>query len=88
MLIKGGHLAGGADDILFAGGQFYEFPSERINTAHTHGTGCTYSAAITAGLAKGESIAEAVRKAKDFITRAIRTNPALGHGAGPVNHHA
>ena len=55
---------------------------------HTHGTGCTYSAAITAGLAKGESIMEAVGKAKDFITRAIRTNPGLGRGAGPVNHHA
>jgi hydroxymethylpyrimidine/phosphomethylpyrimidine kinase len=88
VLVKGGHLAAGADDILLAGGQFHEFPSERINTAHTHGTGCTYSAAITAGLAKGESIAEAVRKAKDFIMRAIRTNPGLGHGAGPVNHHA
>jgi hydroxymethylpyrimidine/phosphomethylpyrimidine kinase len=88
VLIKGGHLSGAADDLLFAGGQFYEFPAQRIDTAHTHGTGCTYSAAITAGLAKGESIAEAVRKAKEFITRAIRTNPALGRGAGPVNHHA
>jgi hydroxymethylpyrimidine/phosphomethylpyrimidine kinase len=88
VLIEGGHLSGAADDLLFAGGQFYEFSAQRIDTAHTHGTGCTYSAAITAGLAKGESIAEAVRKAKEFITRAIRTNPALGRGAGPVNHHA
>ena len=77
-----------ADDLLLADGQFHEFPSERIDTVHTHGTGCTYSAAITAGLAKGESITEAVGKAKEFITRAIRTNPGLGRGAGPVNHHA
>jgi hydroxymethylpyrimidine/phosphomethylpyrimidine kinase len=88
VLIKGGHLPGEAVDILLGEGQFHEFRSERINTAHTHGTGCTYSAAITAGLAKGESIAEAAGKAKDFITRAIRTNPGLGQGAGPVNHHA
>lgn len=88
VLIKGGHLSDSADDLLLANGQFHEFPSERIHTVHTHGTGCTYSAAITAGLAKGESITEAVGKAKDFITRAIRTNPGLGRGAGPVNHHA
>jgi hydroxymethylpyrimidine/phosphomethylpyrimidine kinase len=88
VLIKGGHLTGAADDLLLAAGQFYEFPAQRIDTTHTHGTGCTYSAAITAGLAKGESLPEAVGKAKEFITRAIRTNPALGRGAGPVNHHA
>jgi hydroxymethylpyrimidine/phosphomethylpyrimidine kinase len=88
VLVKGGHLEGDAIDLLVTGENFHEFPSKRIDTPHTHGTGCTYSAAITAGLAKGESIVESVRKAKDYITRAIRTNPALGHGAGPVNHHA
>jgi hydroxymethylpyrimidine kinase/phosphomethylpyrimidine kinase len=88
VLVKGGHLKGAATDLLLAGEEFHEFPSERIDTPHTHGTGCTYSAAIVAGLAKGDALVEAVRKAKDFITRAIRTNPALGRGAGPVNHHA
>jgi hydroxymethylpyrimidine/phosphomethylpyrimidine kinase len=88
VLVKGGHLEGDAVDLLATSEHFYEFPSGRIDTPHTHGTGCTYSAAITAGLAKGEGLVEAVGKAKDYITRAIRTNPALGHGAGPVNHHA
>ncbi len=88
VLLKGGHLEGDAVDLLVTSEDFHEFSSERIYTPHTHGTGCTYSAAITAGLAKGERLVEAVRKAKDYITRAIRTNPGLGRGAGPVNHHA
>jgi hydroxymethylpyrimidine/phosphomethylpyrimidine kinase len=88
VLVKGGHLGYAAHDVLLADGEFYEFLSEHVDTPHTHGTGCTYSAAITAGLAKGDSLLEAVRKGKDYITRAIRTNPGLGHGAGPVNHHA
>ena len=88
VLVKGGHLEGDAIDVLLTEHGVHEFPSERVDTPHTHGTGCTYSAAITAALAKGDLIVEAVRKAKEFITRAIRTNPALGHGAGPVNHHA
>ena len=88
VLIKGGHLDGPALDLLFADGRIYEFSSERIDTPNTHGTGCTYSAAITAGLALGHSLVEAVRIGKDFITRAIRTHPVLGRGAGPVNHHA
>jgi hydroxymethylpyrimidine/phosphomethylpyrimidine kinase len=88
VLVKGGHLEGAAIDVLYADGQFHQFPAERIDTPHTHGTGCTYSAAITAELAKRTQIVEAVRIAKEFIDRAIRTNPGLGHGAGPVNHHA
>jgi hydroxymethylpyrimidine/phosphomethylpyrimidine kinase len=88
VLVKGGHLPGKAIDLLLTSGGFHQFDSERVDTPHTHGTGCAYSAAITAGLAKGESLLEAVGKAKDFITRAIRTNPGLGHGAGPINHHA
>lgn len=88
VLVKGGHLKGDPVDVLITPEGQHEFSSERIGTPHTHGTGCTYSAAITAGLAKGESVVEAVRNGKDFIARAIRTNPALGHGAGPVNHHA
>ena len=87
-LIKGGHLAGTAMDVLFDGRDWYEFPAERILTEHTHGTGCTYSAAITAGLALGMPLVDAVARAKRYITAAILSNPGLGHGSGPVNHHA
>jgi hydroxymethylpyrimidine/phosphomethylpyrimidine kinase len=88
VLIKGGHLEGDATDILFDGSMWHEFPAARIPTQHTHGTGCTYSAAITAGLARGLVVSEAVALAKRFIHEAIRTNPGLGRGNGPVNHHA
>jgi hydroxymethylpyrimidine/phosphomethylpyrimidine kinase len=89
VLIKGGHLSGSANDVLLTedGGVHY-YPAGRIDTPHTHGTGCTYSAAITAGLAKGLTLPNAVAVAKSFISEAIRTNPGLGHGSGPVNHHA
>ncbi len=86
VLIKGGHLSGDAVDILYHGGAFTEFGSPRIDTRHTHGTGCTYSAAITAFLARGVPMVEAVTRAKRFIDEAIRTNPGLGAGSGPVNH--
>lgn len=88
VLVKGGHLEGKAIDILFHGGQLFEYPSERFATRHTHGTGCTYSAAITAGLALEMALPDAVAQAKQFITEAIRSNPGLGGGCGPVNHHA
>jgi hydroxymethylpyrimidine/phosphomethylpyrimidine kinase len=88
VLIKGGHLKGTATDVLLWEGKFHEFSAPRVDTAHTHGTGCTYSAAITAGLARGISLPQAVENAKAYITEAIRTNPGLGKGAGPVNHHA
>ena len=88
VLIKGGHRGPDATDILFDGAEWREFPAERIETPHTHGTGCTYSAAITAGLACGLSLGEAVARAKRFIHEAIRTSPGLGRGSGPVNHHA
>lgn len=88
VLVKGGHLAGRATDVLWCQEGEFEFHAERIETPHTHGTGCTYSAAITAELARGANLAEAVRSAKQFITEAIRTNPGLGGGTGPVNHFA
>ena len=88
VLVKGGHLGRSAVDILLDGEEWHDYPAERIETRHTHGTGCTYSAAITAGLALGLPLEEAVRRAKVFITEAIRTNPGLGAGSGPVNHHA
>ena len=88
VLIKGGHLEGDATDLLFDGAGWHEFPAPRVATPHTHGTGCTYSAAITAGLALGLALPVAVGRAKRFIHEAIRTNPGLGQGSGPVNHHA
>jgi hydroxymethylpyrimidine/phosphomethylpyrimidine kinase len=88
VLIKGGHLEGDAIDLLLDGDAWREFPAPRVATPHTHGTGCTYSAAITAGLAQGLALTVAVARAKRFIHEAIRTNPGLGHGSGPVNHHA
>jgi hydroxymethylpyrimidine/phosphomethylpyrimidine kinase len=88
VLVKGGHLEGSPIDLLLADDSMREIPGERVDTRHTHGTGCTYSAAITAELAKGTGIVEAVHRAKAFISRAILTNPGLGRGSGPVNHHA
>jgi hydroxymethylpyrimidine/phosphomethylpyrimidine kinase len=88
VLVKGGHLAGDAIDILFYQGEWTEFTSPRIETKHTHGTGCTFSAAITASLASGYDLPEAIRRAKRYITEAIRNNPGLGTGAGPLDHHA
>lgn len=87
--MKGGHLRGDALDVLrLENGEFHEFSSPRIDTPHTHGTGCTYSAAITAELAKGAPLEMAVERAKHFVTEAIRTNPRLGGGSGPLNFHA
>lgn len=86
VLVKGGHLRGEAVDILYANGQFHEFAASRIVTTQTHGTGCTYSAAITAELAKGTALPDAVARAKTFITRAIQWAPGLGSGTGPLNH--
>ena len=88
VLVKGGHLEGDAVDILWDGSAMHEYGAPRVETVHTHGTGCTYSAAITALLALGQPLAEAVARAKAFISEAIRTAPQLGAGFGPVNHHA
>jgi hydroxymethylpyrimidine/phosphomethylpyrimidine kinase len=88
VLVKGGHLEGDAVDILYTTGLTREFRAARIDTVHTHGTGCTYSAAITAELAKGARIEQAVETAKLFVTEAIRSAPGLGRGSGPLNHHA
>jgi hydroxymethylpyrimidine/phosphomethylpyrimidine kinase len=87
VLIKGGHLDEDPIDVLYWNREFICYRSPRIHTPHTHGTGCTYSACITAELAKGRNLADAVSIAKKFITRAIEENPGLGKGSGPVNHH-
>ena len=88
VLVKGGHLAGNAVDVLYWKGEFRRYSAPRAETVHTHGTGCTYSAAIVAQLARGRPLDQAVALAKQFITVAIQTNPGLGKGHGPVNHHA
>jgi hydroxymethylpyrimidine/phosphomethylpyrimidine kinase len=85
-LVKGGHLAGPAVDVLWDGRTFTELTAARIETRHTHGTGCTLSSAIAARLALGDDLAAAVRAAKAYVTRAIAEAPALGHGHGPLQH--
>ena len=86
VLIKGGHLAGDPVDLLLHAGELHRFTAPRIETCHTHGTGCTYSAAVAAGIAKGLPLPQAVEEAKNFVYRAILANPGLGHGSGPLNH--
>ncbi|AMV73170.1 bifunctional hydroxymethylpyrimidine kinase/phosphomethylpyrimidine kinase [Desulfuromonas carbonis] len=86
VLLKGGHLDGEAVDLLLAGDTLHRFPAARIATRNTHGTGCTYSAAIATFLAQGLPLVAAVGRAKLFINEAIRTSTSLGSGHGPVNH--
>jgi len=86
VLIKGGHRATTATDVLFDGGEFLELPSERIASLNIHGTGCTLSAAITANLALGMAMVPAVESAKAYLTGAIRAGYAIGGGHSPVNH--
>jgi hydroxymethylpyrimidine/phosphomethylpyrimidine kinase len=87
VLLKGGHMEGHeAADWLYDGESFTSYKAERIPTKHTHGTGCTYSAAITAELAKGKSLQEAVQVGKDYVTAAIKYSLQLGNGNGPTNH--
>lgn len=86
VVIKGGHLKGPAVDIFFDGKKFRAFDAPRIRTKNTHGTGCTFSAAIAAYLAKGESVERSVALAKQYITAAIRQGFTVGAGHSPVNH--
>jgi hydroxymethylpyrimidine/phosphomethylpyrimidine kinase len=86
VVMKGGHRSGDATDLLFDGRQFHEFSSPRFDTPNTHGTGCTFSAAIAAGLAQGLELVEAVSRAKVYVSEAIRRAEPLGHGHGPVAH--
>jgi hydroxymethylpyrimidine kinase/phosphomethylpyrimidine kinase len=84
-VVKGGHAMDDADDVVFAGGELTWLKGERIDTANTHGSGCAFSAAIAAGLARGLGLHDAIREAKAFITGAIRDALELGGGHGPVN---
>lgn len=88
-LVKGGHLPDDADeilDVLVADGEVVRFTHPRIRTSSTHGTGCTLSAGIAAGLALGRSRSQAVADALDFVHRAMAAAPGLGGGHGPLNH--
>ena len=86
VLITGGHMEKNAVDTLLYQKEIHTFSAPKIDSENIHGTGCTHSAAITALLAKGVGLVEAVEQAKDFITRAIQTGPRMGRGIGPVNH--
>lgn len=90
IIIKGGHDENPSEsvDLLFDGMEFYTFTSKRIETKNTHGTGCTFSAVITAELAKGRTVYQAVQVAKDFIQAAIEDELQIGQGHGPTNHWA
>ncbi|MER7969252.1 bifunctional hydroxymethylpyrimidine kinase/phosphomethylpyrimidine kinase [Streptomyces sp. NPDC096080] len=86
VVVKGGHLAGDAVDLLTDGTEEHWLRSPRLENRHTHGTGCTLASAIAAQLAKGRSVPEAVRAAKEYVTGAIAAGFALGAGIGPVYH--
>lgn len=86
VLIKGGHLPGRPVDLLYSEGEMLTFPAERVDTRHTHGTGCTLASAIASGLASGRDVADAVATAKEYITGAIDGGFPLGSGIGPVDH--
>jgi len=86
VVVKGGHLESGPVDVLYDGNDFFrEFPGERIATKNTHGTGCTFSAALATFLAHGQPLPAAVANAKRLITEAIRHSLPLGGGHGPTN---
>jgi hydroxymethylpyrimidine/phosphomethylpyrimidine kinase len=87
VLVKGGHLSGTTvTDVLATGEAVETFASPRIDTVHTHGTGCTLASAIATGLGQKMGLREAVIRARAYLHEAIRTAPGLGHGHGPVNH--
>jgi hydroxymethylpyrimidine/phosphomethylpyrimidine kinase len=86
VVVKGGHLLGDAVDVFFDGERLEELAVPRIATRNTHGTGCTFSAAIAARLALGAELLEAVRGAKEYLTEAIRRSYSVGAGHGPVDH--
>ena len=90
VVVKGGHLADGSEavDVVYDGREFHELRTRRYETRNTHGTGCTFSAAIAAGLAKGAPVLDAIRQAKLYVAQAIACSFDLGSGHGPTNHLA
>ena len=86
VLLKGGHSVSDANDLLYVNGEMVWFEGKRIDNPNTHGTGCTLSSAIASNLAKGCSLAESVRLAKDYISGALAAMLDLGQGSGPMDH--
>ncbi|MBP3683559.1 MAG: bifunctional hydroxymethylpyrimidine kinase/phosphomethylpyrimidine kinase [Oscillospiraceae bacterium] len=86
VLLKGGHSIHDANDLLYANGEFTWFAGKRIHNPNTHGTGCTLSSAIASNLAKGDTLTESVKKAKDYISGALAAMLDLGQGSGPMDH--
>ena len=86
VLIKGGHSNTNSDDVLYHNGSVTVFEMQKIDNQNTHGTGCTLSSAIACNLAKGMDVPEAVKRAKEYITGAIRAGLDLGHGRGQLDH--
>ncbi len=86
VVVKGGHLQGDAVDVFYDGRQFRELSAARVETTSTHGTGCTFASAVAAGLAQGMDVEDAVARAKDYVTEAIRSAFPVGAGHGPLNH--
>ena len=86
VLLKGGHKVNDANDLLYRNGDFVWFKGKRINNPNTHGTGCTLSSAIASNLAKGDSLDNAVKYAKNYISGALGAMLDLGRGSGPMNH--
>ena len=87
VLLKGGHSINDANDLLYANGSFHWFRGRRIDNPNTHGTGCTLSSAIASNLAKGFTLSESVRRAKEYISGALAAMLDLGKGAGPMKHN-
>ena len=86
VLLKGGHSINDANDLLYTNGEAVWFTGKRIDNPNTHGTGCTLSSAIASNLAKGYSLTDSVRKAKDYISGALAAMLDLGQGSGPMDH--
>lgn len=86
ILVKGGHLASDATDLLYKNGAINWFKSKRVNNPNTHGTGCTLSSAIACNLADGKTLEESIQNAKDYLTGALKAMLDLGKGPGPMDH--
>lgn len=87
VVVKGGHLEGDPVDLVWHGGEIQRLPAPRVQSSSTHGTGCTFSAALAAMIVRGIAVPDALRAAKEYVTGAIVHAEGLGHGHGPLNHH-
>ena len=87
VLLKGGHSINDANDLLYANGEHEWFEGKRIDNPNTHGTGCTLSSAIASNLAKGFTLTNSIKKAKEYISDALTAQLDLGKGSGPMMHN-